>query len=148
MNQKVMKEIDRNLYIRSDLKSVFDGFKVHYQVITNVNHMLVELKFDFIEKGVYDDLVVFLFYLRNINYLTFSELRYVLKALDNSDKEYFKEDSADMKKLINKMAEKIKLVDLSKNEEIEKLYLSCKDRYERYILQRALFTEDIIIGIG
>lgn len=148
MNEEVIKEIDHNLYIRFDLKTVFDGFKSKYRSLTNVNPMLVELKFDFIDKGVYEDIELFLFYLKSISYLSFSELRYAIKALDNSDKEYFRKDSEELNTLINNVSEKLKTIDLNKNDEINKLYVACKNRYERYLLQRALFREDVMIGMG
>ena len=148
MTENVIKEIDHNLYVRYDLKVVFDGFKAKYRSITNVNHMLVELKFDFIDKGVFEDIELFLFYLKSINYLSFSELRYTVKALENSDKEYFKEDSNELNALIGEVTAQLKNINLNDNDEIQRLYSSCRTRYDRYILQRALFREDVMIGMG
>lgn len=144
MNKKINDEINNNLYVRKDLKNLFDNLKsCSNGSLLDVNPNLFYIKFSTIFDGSFDDIFCYLFYLEHSNYLSIDELKHLIEPLKEA-KEELLSDSKELSKKIESISAKINPNDIEKS--INELS-EPKNIYERYILQRALFEFDCFIDL-
>lgn len=144
MKQDLKDEIDFNLDCRADFKKLLDMLKEGGKLITEVDPDLIELKVSTMD-ATYDDFGFFLVKLLNDKYFTKDEKDHIYNVVKEMDMSDFYDDSEDLINEIKKVEEEIDKDNLV--ESIDVLKQKCKDKYELYVLQRAVFAFDYIVDI-